>query len=254
MRGLDFLRAVVFLSLCSGYVQAAEKNEEKKTGYFLYANAVGEKGWSFLVLDGEDINPKGMEPGYRSSWVSFAAGEHELQFEHQPLGLVDSKVKLQPGGLHAFITYSDVEAQDDRGRPPRPILAVMELRCDLVIPKGERRGSRLIVVNLTPAPVLRVRIGEEVTEVPRSQETVIGVSRIGGVVEVGVLPSAGLPESTTTPASEGVDPGSVDDSVFDQSLNFEDAGNRFVVFYIGVQNVVQSLVFDDIGMLPGGTE
>jgi hypothetical protein len=248
MKGPDFLSAAVFLGLCSGYAQAADKNEEKKMGYFLYANAVGEKGWSFLVLDGEDINPKGMESGYRSSWVSFASGEHELQFEHQPLGLVDTKVKLQPGGLHAFITYSDFKTQDERGRPPRPILAVKELRCDLVIPKGERRGSRLVVVNLTPAPVLRVRIGEEVTEVPRSQETVIGVSRMGGVVEVGVLPSAGLPEATTAPRSEGVDPVRVDDSVFDQSLNFEDAGNRFVVFYVGVQNVLQSLVFDDVGM------
>ena len=250
--------------LAAGKKKAAPENktaDDKKSaapGYLIYANTVGEKGWSFFVLDKEDIRPSGIEPGYRSAWVSYPAGKRQLQFEHQPLGLVDLEADLQSGALHAFIAYSDLVPQSERGRPPRPVLAVKELRCDLIVPPEKRKSSHLVLVNLTPAAKLSVRVGEEAHDLPRLRETLVKPAKRSGMVDVNVMPSPGLPSTLPCgpldPPEALVEPSDQAAPVHSQNLNFEDAGTRFVVFYTDTQNKVQSLLFDDIGMYPETAE
>ncbi len=236
---------------------AADKKAEAAPGYLLYANTVAEKGWSFFVLDGEDIRPAGIEPGFRSSWVSYPAGPRQLQFEHQPLGLVDLEADLRSGALHAFIAYSGTEPQTERGRPPRPVLAVMELRCDLIIPADKRRANSLVLLNLTPAPSLRVRVNDETHEAVRLKAAAVKIPKRGGLLELAALPSPGLvpgPQSSGPDSAPAVTSGSgaAEAPLCRLELAFEDPGTRFVVFYTDAQNGVKSLLFDDIGMYPEG--
>ncbi len=233
---------------------AADKKAEAAPSYLLYANTVTDRGWSFFMIDGQDINPAGIKSGFRSSWVIYPAGPRQLQFEHQPLGLVDLETDLQPGALHAFIVYSDTVPQTNRGRPPRPVLRVKELRCDLASPPEARKGNRLVLLNLTTAPSLRVRVNDQTLELPRLQETLVKVPKRGNALEISVLPGPGLLSTSTDPAAESVPVSEEDVRMHSQRLNFEDPGARFLVFYSGVQNDVQSLIFDDIGMYPEGEQ
>lgn len=235
---------------------AADKKANAAPGHLLYANTVTDKGWSFFVLDGEDIKPAGIESGFRSSWVGYPAGPRQLQFEHQPLGLVDLEADLQPGALHAFIAYSDTVPQTDRGRPPRPVLAVKELRCDLLIPPERRKGNSLILLNLTPAATLRVRVGNEIHDVSRLQEKNVPVPKRGGLLTIGILPSPGLtPPPQPEPAAQADAPDSAaEEPLHRVELTFEDPGARFLIIYTDAQGTPLSLLFDDIGMYPEGQQ
>ena len=68
------------------------------------------------------------------------------------------------------------------------------------------------------------------------------------------MPSPGLPSTLPCgpldPPEVPVEPSDEVAPVHSQSLNFEDAGTRFLVFYTDTQNRVQSVLFDDIGMYP----
>lgn len=258
MKQFSSVICVLVTALCALPLTAADKKKAaldakpKAPGHLLYANTVGVRGWSFFVMDGEDVRPGGIEPGYRSAWVSYPPGKRQLQFEHQPLGLVDLEVDLQSGGLHVFVAYSDVVPQTERRRPPRPILAVKELRCDLIVPPAKRKSSHLVLLNLTPAPLLNIRIEEDTHELSRLQETVIKPGKRGGIVEVQVLPSSGLltaihPEPVDRPENQGAEP-TQDAPTHALTLNFEDPGTRFLVFYTDAYDKVRSLLFDDIGM------
>jgi len=229
--------------------QAAEKKGKAGAkaadamGSLLYANAVGEKGWSFLVLDGEDILPEGIEAGYRSSWVRYPVGPRALQFEHQPLGLVDLKAELRAEGLHAFVAYADMKPQERAGRPPRPVLAVKELRCDQIVPESKRRETQLVLLNVTERPSLLVRINEQTVELPRLKETLVTPTKRSSLLELRVLAadSAEAADAEAEPLNF-------------QRINAEDVGTRFVIYYSGAQEAVESLLFDDVGMHGSASE
>ncbi len=257
-RSMRFALCALLLALIPAAALAAEKKpskpkSENPPGHLLYANTVTGKGWSFFVLDGEDIKPAGIEPGFRSSWVSYPAGPRRLQFEHQPLGLVDLEADLQPGALHAFIAYADTVPQTERRRPPKPVLAVKELRCDLIIPPGQRQGNALVLLNLTPAPSLRVRVHDEIHDAPRLREKIVPTPKRGGMLEIGVLPGPGLnpPPHQPEPEATTADSAAAEEPIHRVELTFEDPGARFLVFYTDAQGAVLSLLFDDIGMYPG---
>ncbi len=252
------LAALCALPLAAADKKAASGKKDAAPGHLLYVNTVGDRGWSFFVMDGEDIRPSGIETGFRSSWVSYPAGKRSLQFEHQPLGLIDLEADLKTGGLHAFVVYSDFVGQEERRRPPRPVLAVKELRCDLLVPPDRRKASHLVLLNLTHAPTLSIRVEGLTHEISRLQETVVKPPRRSGMAEVDVLPSPGLPtvrpvEPTAEPRTDA-DTQEAGGPVHSLKLNLEDAGNRFLIFYTDSQDSVQCLVFDDIGMYPDDSE
>jgi hypothetical protein len=239
----------VWMSLGAGAmaVEKKKKAEAKAVdamGSLLYANAVGEKGWSFLVLDGEDILPEGIAAGYRSSWVRYPVGARALQFEHQPLGVVDLKAELQADGLHAFVAYSDVVPQERAGRPLRPVLAVKELRCDQIVPAEKRHDTQVVLLNVTGQASLTVRINEETVELPRLQEVLFAPSKRSSLLEISVLAAA----AAETEAREPLTTRESEEPMHFQRINAEDPGTRFVIYYSGAQNELESLLFDDVGM------
>jgi len=253
------LRVMVLAMWVAGAgLEAAEKKkaEDKKTdatGSLLYANAVGEKGWSFFVLNGEDLLPEGIAPGYRSSWVRFPVGALTMELEHQPLGVVSLEAELQPEGLHAFVTYSDLADQERVGRPQRPVLAVKELRCDLIVPAEKRSMTNVVLLNLTPQAQLRVQVNEETVDLPRLKEVLVTPGKRGSLIELTVV-GAEVEKDQEEVQPVADDQAEVAEPAHFQRINVEDAGTRYVIYFAGVQDEIQSLLFDDVGMIASEKE
>lgn len=256
------VRVMVLAMWVAGAGLALEAAEKKKaadkkpeaTGSLLYANAVGEKGWSFLVLNGEDLLPEGIAPGYRSSWVRFPVGTLAIELEHQPLGLVSLEAELQPEGLHAFVTYSDLADQERVGRPQRPVLAVKELRCDLIVPADKRSMTNVVLLNLTSHEQLKVQVNEETVDLPRLQEVLVTPGKRGSLIELTVLKAEAEEKGEEAGQSVAGDQAGAAEPNHFQRINVEDAGTRYVIYFAGVQNEIQSLLFDDVGMFASEKE
>jgi hypothetical protein len=134
-----------------------------------------------------------------------------------------------------------MKPQERAGRPPRSVLAVKELRCDQIVPESKRRETQLVLLNVTERPSLLVRINEQTVELPRLKETLVTPTKRSSLLELRVLAADSAEAAEAEPLNF-------------QRINAEDVGTRFVIYYSGAQEAVESLLFDDVGMHGSASE
>lgn len=162
------LRFLSALLLAVSPLQAAEKKKAEKDepppppAHLLFVNAAEDRGLAFLVLDGQDVQRRGYGNGQATGWLGVAAGAHQVQVEHQPLGIVDKEADLAPGSHHALIAHGHFQPQPKTRRPPRPTIGVLWLACDTAKDGAKKTGDGrvpLVVVNATSLPEVHLMAG-----------------------------------------------------------------------------------------------
>lgn len=162
-------RAIFILFLTLATLQAADKKKANKVeepppppAHLLFVNAVEDRGFTFIVLNGQDVQPRGFRNGQVTGWLGVPAGAHKVQVEHQPLGLVEKETELASDSHHALIAYNHSQPQPETRRPPRPTIGVLWLACDAVKDAGKKTGDGkvpLVIVNATSRPDVLLKVG-----------------------------------------------------------------------------------------------
>lgn len=163
------MRALIpLLCLLLTPLHGAEKKNSKSAkapqepppppAHILLVNAVEDRGLSFLMLDGQDVQPRGFKNGQATGWFGLEAGKHQVEVEHQPLGLITKQVEFKSNSHHALIVHNHAEPQKEKRRPPRPTIGVYWMECATPKVASDNKVA-VTLLNATSQPELVLQAG-----------------------------------------------------------------------------------------------
>lgn len=214
------------IALYPGHAAPPKGKSSTAPASLLFVNAVTDRGFAFMVIDEEDMQPQGFRTGVATGWFQLEGAKHDIVIEHQPLGLVKQKLDLKPGSFQAVIAHNLSVSQDEKGRPPKPTIGTVVLSCnpDLEVKKSKENSRPLTVINVASKETVVVEAGEETLTALRLEPTVIQVKADAGFLPIRLVEGPKADPETVAGAPTDPPPPLV-------TFNMEDGRSFYVVLY-----------------------
>lgn len=215
------MAASLVLTSAVSPVRAQQKQSEVGFIRIVHAVAPGQ-GKVNILIDGEDIFPKGYDLGQRTGGFGMKAGVHMITLKKEGVEPGTTRVTLKNGETLTLIGFAEKIPGKNDGDPPAWKTRILRLKqCD------PERGFRMTLVSVcdqdevTVKAAVQVKKGIEVASVRRLTTTLIDLGRSRGEV----LVKAG-------------------DEVVN-TVSTDDPGNYVVVLYQDSDGRIKALSFYD---------
>lgn len=213
----------VTLCMFSSMLSAIGKEGSPEVGFLRIVNAIAPgNGTTRVLIDGEDLFPKGYQLGQRSGGIGLAAGPHSVTLQKNGVEIGTTKIDLKSGETLSLIGFAKkIPATDDHA-PPRWTTKILKLKQS--DPERGFRMTLLSVCDLDEVKVDAIIPGKKdipTAHVKRLSTAVIdlGSTRSEAMVKVG-----GEIVTTVSP---------------------DEPGNHVVVLYQDAEGKVRALTFFD---------
>lgn len=211
------------LCMFASMFSATGKEGSPEVGFLRIINAIAPGNDTTRVLiDGEDLFPKGYQLGQRSGGIGLAAGPHTVTLQKNGVESGTTKIDLKSGETLSLIGFAEkIPATDDHA-PPRWTTKILKLKQS--DPERGFRMTLLSVCDLDEVKVDAIIPGQKditIAHVKRLSTAVIdlGSTRSEAMVNVG-----GEIISTVSP---------------------DEPGNHVVVIYQDAEGKIRALTFFD---------
>ena len=211
------------LCMFASMFSATGKEGSPEVGFLRIINAIAPGNDTTRVLiDGEDLFPKGYQLGQRSGGIGLAAGPHTVTLQKNGVESGTTKIDLKSGETLSLIGFAEkIPATDDHA-PPRWTTKILKLKQS--DPERGFRMTLLSVCDLDEVKVDAIIPGQKditIAHVKRLSTAVIdlGSTRSEAMVKVG-----GEIISTVSP---------------------DEPGNHVVVIYQDAEGKIRALTFFD---------
>lgn len=216
------LAALFAATLCSAKAQQAPDGPPE-IGFVRVVNAVAAgEGRANIIIDGEDIFPKGYQLGQRTGGFGLKAGSHDIALRKTGVLEGTTKVTLQTGETLTLIGFAEKVPAEKKGDPPVWKTRILRLK-----QSSPERGFRMTLISVCEKDEVAVQAaiqGKQAVEsavVQRFKTTSVDLGGSRGEV----LVKAGNEIVTT--------------------VSPEDPGNYVVVLYQDPQGAVKAISFFD---------
>lgn len=214
---------VATLCMFASMLPAIGKEGSPEVGFLRIINAIAPgNGTTRVLIDGEDLFPKGYQLGQRSGGIGLAAGSHTVTLQKNGVEIGTTKIDLKSGETLSLIGFAEkIPATDDHA-PPRWTTKILKLKQS--DPERGFRMTLLSVCDLDEVKVDAIIPGKKdipTAHVKRLSTAVIdlGSTRSEAMVKVG-----GEIVTTVSP---------------------DEPGNHVVVLYQDAEGKVRALTFFD---------
>ncbi len=202
---------------------ATAQDGPPKVGFvrIVHAVAAGE-GRAGILIDGEDIFPKGYELGQRTGGFGLKAGSHTISIKKTGVETGTTKVNLETGETMTLIGFAEKVPAKKEGDPPVWTTRILRLK-----QSDPERGYRMTLVSVCDKDEVTVKAAAqgkgtlETAHVKRLATTTVDLGRNRGEV----LVQSGDEVITT--------------------ISPEDPGNYVVVIYQDAEGKIRALSFFD---------
>lgn len=133
-------------------LSAFGKESASDIGFLRIINAIAPgDGTTRIIINGENLFPKGYQLGQRSGGVGLAAGTHKVKFEKNGVTGGSTKIDLKPGETLSLIGFAEkIPAADDHA-PPRWTTRILRLK-----QSDPERGFRMTLLSVCDLDELKV--------------------------------------------------------------------------------------------------
>ena len=212
----------IALCVISGVAHAMGNGSSSEVGFLRIINAITHgHGTTRVLIDGEDLYPKGYQLGQRSGGIGLAAGSHTVTFEKNGVKSGTTKIDLPAGETISLIGFAEKIPADHDDGPARWITKILRLKQS--DPERGYRMTLLSVCEVDEVTVEAIASGKNIAtaHLKRLSSTHIdlGNSRSEAMVKVG-----GRIITTVSP---------------------DEPGNHVVVLYQDEAGKVRALTFFD---------
>jgi hypothetical protein len=221
MKTISNILAVAVLLLGAYPVLAQESPPQ--VGFVRIVNAVAPgEGKVSMLIDGEDIFPKGYDLGQRTGGFGLKAGSHTITIKKTGVETGTTKITLNTGETLTLIGFAEKVPAKKEGDPPVWVTKILRLK-----QSDPERGFRMTLVSVCDTDEVTIKAAVqgkgsiETAHVKRLATTSVDLGGARGEV----LVKAGEDIVTT--------------------LSPEDPGNYVVVLYQDTEGKIKALSFFD---------
>jgi hypothetical protein len=134
----------ITLCMIAGMPHTLGNEASPEVGFLRIINAITQgHGTTRVIIDGEDLYPKGYQPGERSGGIGLAAGTHTITFEKNGVKSGTTKIDLQRGETISLIGFAEkIPAADDHA-PARWATKILRLK-----QSDPERGYRMTLLSV----------------------------------------------------------------------------------------------------------
>jgi hypothetical protein len=158
MKSIVILPAILLLLPPSPGAEPAEQ-----TAHFLFVNTVPGPGRTFILHDGESLQPKGFATGRSTGWLSFAGPARSFTITHEPMDDREWEVPPDKESHSVIVILQRQSEADGQNQPPKPVLDVIATPVPgswLDARNNEAKPTtRILVLNASSLPSIALRIG-----------------------------------------------------------------------------------------------
>jgi len=159
MVGLAFRMAALVVFSAAMIPAASAQSGPPKVGFIRVVNAIGPgSGNMQLLIDGENMFPKGYKLGQRTGGIGLKAGSRRIEVRKEGIEPGTTKMKLATGETVTMIAFAEpvpVEKQTKKDAP-KWSAKILRLR-----QRDVERGFRMTVVSVSKRPSVSVQVAAE---------------------------------------------------------------------------------------------
>jgi hypothetical protein len=211
------------LYAASAFSTAIAQEGPPQVGFVRIVNAVAQgEGKAAILIDGEDIFPKGYDLGQRTGGFGLKAGIHTITIRKNGVEPGTTKITLQTGETLTLIGFGEKAPAKKEGAPPVWVTKILRLK-----QSDPERGFRMTLISVCD-----------------KEEVAIKAAAQGK----GAIESACVKRLTTTSVDLGRNRGEVLVKAGEEmvtTVSPEDPGNYVVVLYQDPEGKIRALSFFD---------
>jgi hypothetical protein len=151
MKTISKISAIAFFMI-TGVMHVMGNEPSSEVGFLRIINAITQgHGTTRVLIDGEDLYPKGYQLGQCSGGIGLAAGSHTVTFEKNGVKSGTTKIDLPAGETISLIGFAEkIPADDDHARP-RWMTKILKLK-----QSDPERGYRMTLLSVCKADEVTV--------------------------------------------------------------------------------------------------
>lgn len=165
---------------------SAQQQDQPQVGFvrIVHAVAAGD-GKANILIDGEDIFPKGYELGQRTGGFGLKAGAHTISIKKNGVETGTTKVSLATGETMTLIGFAEKVEPKKEGDPPTWVTRILRLK-----QSDPERGYRMTLISVCDKEEIMVKAevqgkaSKETAHVKRLSTTMVDLGRSKGEVLV----------------------------------------------------------------------
>lgn len=165
---------------------SAQEQDKPQVGFvrIVHAVAAGE-GKAHMLIDGEDIFPKGYELGQRTGGFGLKAGAHTIAIKKDGVETGTTKISLANGETMTLIGFAEKVEPKKEGDPPTWVTRILRLK-----QSDPERGYRMTLISVCDKEEIMVKAevqgkgARETAHVKRLSTTMVDLGRSKGEVLV----------------------------------------------------------------------
>lgn len=140
------------LWMLAGLSSASGKEKSPDVGFLRIVNAIAPgNGTTRILIDGEDIFPKGYQLGQRSGGIGLAAGPHTVTLQKNGVESGTTKIDLKSGETLSLIGFAEKIPAPNDSAPPRWATKILRLK-----QSDPERGFRMTLLSVCDLDEVRV--------------------------------------------------------------------------------------------------
>ena len=211
------------LCMFASMLSAIGKEGSPEVGFLRIINAIAPgNGTTRVLIDGEDLFPKGYQLGQRSGGIGLAAGPHSVTLQKNGVESGTTKIDLKSGETLSLIGFAEkIPATDDHA-PPRWMTKILRLK-----QSDPERGFRMTLLSVCDLDEVKVD-----AIIPEKKDiTTAHVKRLStAVIDLGSTRS----EAMVKVGGEII-----------STVSPDEPGNHVVVLYQDADGKIRALTFFD---------
>ncbi|MFN6018419.1 MAG: hypothetical protein ACK49N_12675 [Verrucomicrobiota bacterium] len=140
------------LCMFSSMLSAIGNEGSPEVGFLRIINAIAPgNGTTRVLIDGQDLFPKGYQLGQRSGGIGLAAGSHTVTLQKNGVESGTTKIDLKSGETLSLIGFAEkIPATDDHA-PPRWTTKILKLK-----QSDPERGFRMTLLSVCDLDEVKV--------------------------------------------------------------------------------------------------
>ncbi|MFN6094491.1 MAG: hypothetical protein ACK49J_05825 [Verrucomicrobiota bacterium] len=140
------------LCMFSSMLSAIGNEGSPEVGFLRIINAIAPgNGTTRVLIDGQDLFPKGYQLGQRSGGIGLAAGPHSVTLQKNGVESGTTKIDLKSGETLSLIGFAEkIPATDDHA-PPRWTTKILKLK-----QSDPERGFRMTLLSVCDLDEVKV--------------------------------------------------------------------------------------------------
>ena len=140
------------LCMISSMLSAIGKEGSPEVGFVRIINAIAPgNGTTRVLIDGEDLFPRGYQLGQRSGGIGLAAGPHTVTLQKNGVESGTTKIDLKSGETLSLIGFAEKIPATDDDAPPRWMTKILRLK-----QSDPERGFRMTLLSVCDLDEVKV--------------------------------------------------------------------------------------------------